>query len=573
MLWLSADRVTASRARCGWVLLAVVTASLAGGVMASDVAAASTSFTYRVVTTLDAREAHAAGGRCADAAGQCTLRAAIEAADARPAGSTVRIVVPAGVYCLRLGTLTVGAGGGTALTVDIDGSGPAHTVITANHHFGVMVVGPSAMVTVERLTITGGNAGNSGYGGGVLSAGTLTLFDVELTGNRAAAGGGVANAGGSLVVTGSRIEGNNGGPYGGGGVQNGGPANLPGSVRIVSSVIADNVTTNEGGGIFSGQNGRPPGPAGRARAIARRCPAAVCRVAPAPTAAGLTLTVIDSDVVGNIGTNGGGGIAAEGQSDVIGSQVGDNSAGDAVGGGLFDIGLVRDSMLYGNSASSGGAVEVFPSVRTTIETSTLSGNHAAAYGGAIDESGSVVVDRSTLVANTSGGPFLGEGAAVILQGGAELRLTNSTVTGNTTRPAGGGAIFNYGGAATLAYDTLSDNSTSLTGGGYTTATATIFSAAKSQAACAVSVHETAGFNLDSDHSCGLALATDQSGTNPMLGPLAHNGGPTETEALLPGSPAIDGGGLPATAGCPPVDQRGASRPFGPACDVGAYERH
>lgn len=78
-----------------------------------------------------------------------------------------------------------------------------------------------------------------------------------------------------------------------------------------------------------------------------------------------------------------------------------------------------------------------------------------------------------------------------------------------------------------------------------------------------------GFNLDSDSSCGLSGTGDQSGVDPLLGPLQNNGGPTETHALLTGSPAIDA----VTSGCPPpaTDQRGIARAQGPACDIGAYE--
>jgi hypothetical protein len=54
----------------------------------------------------------------------------------------------------------------------------------------------------------------------------------------------------------------------------------------------------------------------------------------------------------------------------------------------------------------------------------------------------------------------------------------------------------------------------------------------------------------------------------LLGPLADNGGPTQTHALLPSSPAIDAGD---NNGCPPTDQRGVARPSGLACDIGAYE--
>jgi hypothetical protein len=64
-----------------------------------------------------------------------------------------------------------------------------------------------------------------------------------------------------------------------------------------------------------------------------------------------------------------------------------------------------------------------------------------------------------------------------------------------------------------------------------------------------------------------------TGMDPMLGPLADNGGPTETQALAPGSPAIDAGKPGPADGrgthCPPTDQRGVPR-MG-RCDLGAYE--
>jgi hypothetical protein len=73
-------------------------------------------------------------------------------------------------------------------------------------------------------------------------------------------------------------------------------------------------------------------------------------------------------------------------------------------------------------------------------------------------------------------------------------------------------------------------------------------------------------SLDSDNSCVLIGPGDLPGVAPLLGPLANNGGPTDTHALLAGSPAIDAGGI-----CAPTDQRGVTRPQGPACDIGAFE--
>ncbi len=75
-------------------------------------------------------------------------------------------------------------------------------------------------------------------------------------------------------------------------------------------------------------------------------------------------------------------------------------------------------------------------------------------------------------------------------------------------------------------------------------------------------------NLSSDASCMFTDPGSKQNTDAKLGPLQANGGETETQALLAGSPAIDAG---TNDGCPPVDQRGIARPQGPACDIGAFE--
>lgn len=78
----------------------------------------------------------------------------------------------------------------------------------------------------------------------------------------------------------------------------------------------------------------------------------------------------------------------------------------------------------------------------------------------------------------------------------------------------------------------------------------------------------ASCNLSSDASCTFTNTGSRTNTNPLLGPLANNGGPTLTMALLPGSPAIDAG---SAIGAPATDQRGILRPQGPGVDIGAYE--
>jgi hypothetical protein len=77
-----------------------------------------------------------------------------------------------------------------------------------------------------------------------------------------------------------------------------------------------------------------------------------------------------------------------------------------------------------------------------------------------------------------------------------------------------------------------------------------------------------GGNLSSDDTCAFTKAGSLNNTDPKLGPLADNRGPTLTMALLAGSPAIDAGD---STSAPPADQRGVPRPFGAAADIGAYE--
>jgi hypothetical protein len=77
-----------------------------------------------------------------------------------------------------------------------------------------------------------------------------------------------------------------------------------------------------------------------------------------------------------------------------------------------------------------------------------------------------------------------------------------------------------------------------------------------------------GHNLSSDDTCAFTNVGSMNNTDPKLGPLADNGGPTLTMALLPGSPAIDAGN---TSLAPATDQRGVPRPFSLAADIGAFE--
>src|SRR5580700_3645437 len=169
----------------------VFTAPLAlSGAAAPPWRAAPLSF--EVTTTADAHDAHPGDGRCADREGRCTLRAATEEAAAQPPGTAVSIAVPAGTYRLTLGSLDFNGG-----TVSVAGAGAHATVIEATGQFRVVEVGSAATATVSGVTITRGRPGDGSYGGGTFNAGHLLISDSIVTANRATAGGGVANAGGT----------------------------------------------------------------------------------------------------------------------------------------------------------------------------------------------------------------------------------------------------------------------------------------------------------------------------------------------------------------------------------------
>jgi len=74
--------------------------------------------------------------------------------------------------------------------------------------------------------------------------------------------------------------------------------------------------------------------------------------------------------------------------------------------------------------------------------------------------------------------------------------------------------------------------------------------------------------MSSDGSANFNSGSSFNFTDPLLGPLADNGGPTLTMALSPDSPAVDFG---TAIGAPPTDQRGFARPSGLGVDMGAYE--
>jgi CSLREA domain-containing protein len=445
----------------------------------------------------------------------------------------------------------------------------------------------------------------AGSGGGILNAGSLTLLDSTVTGNYAGEGGfglndtggaggnggGIDNTG-ALSVTGGKITGNYAGPGGpgenevpGDGGSGGGIYSSAGTVTLTSATISANVAGAAGPEL----TGDGPANAGNGGGVFNSAKL---------TVSGSTFSGNKGSVGQDLGSDGGGiynsGKATISSSSLTGnvSGVGDGTSG--YGGGIANVGRLTftNSTLANNSAATGG--------------NAGNGRPGGNGGGLYQGGGTATLNRDALTGNTSGnggagvycepcfsygGPG-GIGGAVYST--ATLSLKDTTLSGNSVGVGGanapplggsgppgiGAGLATAGGTANLLYVTVADNTDGIdriagtvTLGGTIVADSTGTNDLTADN-CTGTIAETTGFNLDSGATCGFSLASDITQKEPRLGALAANGGPTLTQALQAGSPAIDHGGT-STTGCPSIDQRGVPRPDETAdhgsCDVGAYE--
>jgi hypothetical protein len=259
------------------------------------------------------------------------------------------------------------------------------------------------------------------------------------------------------------------------------------------------------------------------------------------------------------------------------------SASSASGGGLdneFGTVSITNSTVANNSASAGGGL--MNAGTMTITNSTVANNSASDGGGGLyNEVGSLTITNSTVANNSagSGNVEISGGGGLLNQG--TVSISNSTVANNSVSgDAGGGGLFNrFATGATITNSTFANNSAN--GGAgleneHTTLNISGSIVAENTGGDCFNFDSPPftdnGYNLSSDSSCGFTGTGSLQNTNPKLGPLASNGGPTQTLALQDGSPAIDA--IPLSANlCPGTDQRGNGRPDTgeSSCDMGAYE--
>lgn len=380
-------------------------------------------------------------------------------------------------------------------------------------------------VTIEghNLTIDANHASSAIY---VQNAG-LTLNDALVrNGNDAYLAGGINVIGGAMQLNRVEMSNNQGGS---GGAIEAFSAVFGQGVVLNDSSVHDN-HADSGGAIF-GQNSK--------------------------------LGLSGTTVYGNTAQNTAGAVAVDGGSLVVtNSAIIGNSA--PTGGAIANSGVVQitGSVLADNVASTiGGAVAFGSSSGSlTIVESTLSGN-SSANGGAIGTSvgGTVVMTNSTLAGNTASG----KGGAFYGHKYPHLTLTNATVSGNT---AGNGGGFYFTGDGSYGTTSIAFSNTI---------------ASANTAAAGKDIGGTFPPPSGSNNLFGSALNTpplSDSGNHnlfsdaPGLGPLQDNGGPTDTRALLDGSPAINAGSNTAAAALT-TDQRGPGfvRVAGAVVDIGAFE--
>lgn len=252
----------------------------------------------------------------------------------------------------------------------------------------------------------------------------------------------------------------------------------------------------------------------------------------------------------------GGGIANSGQIALRNVTISDNGGG-ARGGGIAnsaDASITIDkSTITNNEATGGGGIVNSGRLETT--NSTISGNRADIRGGGISNTGLAYIASSTITGNRVS---RNEGSPADLAGGGVYNpngtfyFWNTIIAGNTDNRSGTNASPDCFGMLRTERNNLVGNAVN----------------------CTIEDGFADGTPFDQ-------VGTPTSPIDPRLSPLAGNGGPTQTHALLFNSPAIDRGSAAAPDStfnaCPDSDQRGTTRPRdgnadGTArCDIGAYE--
>jgi hypothetical protein len=499
-----------------------------------------------------------------------SFRQALLNANAFAGNDTITFNLPAGPQTINLTGVLPDISGDVTIT-NSTGSSNLTVRRDTGGDYRIFKVNSGVTATFDGLTIANGLISDDGAGiyndGGTVNVTNSSLSNNTVTGGN---GGGLYNNGGTVNATNSTFSSNRLSSFltlnpipSGGGIHNEG-----GTVNLTNSIFSNNSSSAASrGGAISNNSG--------------------------------TVNVTNGTFSGNIATLGGG--------------ISNNGPGTVKVANSTFSGNTGVRLTLGIPAAVDGAAIFNQGGTVEVTSSTLSGNSAGGgNGGGIHnrDGGTVKVTNSNLSGNTVGSFFeRGLFGGGIYNDNGTVEVTNSTLSGNQTTNAGsrGAGIYNKAGTVTLTNSTLSGNkanpsnnvplfpalSSPASGGGIwnggTVNVKNTIIALNSAATNpdVVGSFASGGYNLigDATGSTGFTAVGDRVGTaaapiDPLLNPLTNNGGPTQTLALQPGSPAINGGD-PAFVltsgpfiGPPFYDQRGIS-PFnrvnGGIIDIGAFE--
>ncbi|WP_339135702.1 MAG: choice-of-anchor Q domain-containing protein [Candidatus Electrothrix sp. GW3-4] len=401
----------------------------------------------------------------------------------------------------------------------------------------VLRISPIGDLTLNETIVTRGNAPIDA-GGGIYNEGTLTLSNSMVSGNTALYGGGICNFDGTVTLTDSTVNGNMAND-GGGGIDS-----HFGTVTLTNSMVSGNIADGICGGI------------GNSLGMVTLTNITVSGNTAAYSSGGInnedgTVILTNITVSGNTAAYSSGGINNEDGTVIL--------TNTTVSGNTVTGNMPFSTFSYGGGIGNDGGT-------VTLINSTVSGNSVSspdfAYGGGIrNDSGTVTLTS----------PDFAYGGGIRNDSGT-VTLTNSTVSGNTANDSGGG-IYNalYDGGTVILHSSLISGNTAYygnevvdNGGTITAASFNLFGHSSESNSDAFD-----GFTPGSSDSTATSDGADPTALGDILAPLANNGGPTETHALIIGSPAIDLD-TECSAGLN-EDQRGEARPNGSGCDAGSFE--
>ncbi len=452
-------------------------------------------------------------------------------------------------------------------SVTIEGNGSILTRKKSKAQFFLTDIRTGGSLTLKNLILKGWLGGGQ-VGGAIDNGGILAIIATTMTGNSAETGGAIFNGKNAFMrLESSTISGN-------AGIFGAGIYNL-GTLTISNSTISANTALRGGGGLHNN---------------------------------GGTVTIENSTVSGNavVGKKyyssyaGGiysiGGYLGIADSIISGNTVTGGSRGFGAGGGIHvyrGSAVIRNSTISGNKAIGGSGNNGFAAGlenilgSLAIENSTISGNNATggsgghASGGGFINVGLATVLNSTISANSAASKSKNKSSSRVDVGGgisnfSTLTIQNSTITGNFAKH--GGCIWNQdtGGQDHRSFTHLYLDRTIVSGnqGG---SGSEIFNYDHFHYFTLITADNFNIFGANNDPGLyaftpGASDIIPATGVmiNDILAPLADNGGPTLTHALVAGSPAIDA--APVDADCPAEDQRGTTRPQGAMCDIGAFEK-